>query len=191
MRSISTDQLTILCQPTTEDGARVYDLIKRCPPLDTNSMYCNLLQCSHFTKTSVAAFQNGDLVGFVSGYRIPERHNTLFVWQVAVSEHVRGTGLAGRMLNDILSRPCNSIEIQQLETTITESNHASWKLFKSFARKTESQLEISPLFTREKHFDQRHDTEFLVRINLAPTPGSQRVKHEKLNHTENKNSKQQ
>src|SRR5690606_15070663 len=54
------------------DGSDVYKLISCCQPLDTNSMYCNLMQCSHFAQTVVAAEMNGELVGFISGYRLPQ-----------------------------------------------------------------------------------------------------------------------
>ncbi|MDA3870409.1 MAG: diaminobutyrate acetyltransferase, partial [Gammaproteobacteria bacterium] len=87
-----------LRKPISTDGAAVHRLISQCPPLDTNSMYCNLLQCTHFADTSVAAVQENELVGFVSGYIVPQRADTLFVWQVAVGDKARGQGLAGRML---------------------------------------------------------------------------------------------
>ena len=105
MSQVKTAPLPIeLVQPTAELGAAVHKLISECPPLDTNSMYCNLLQSSHFAETAVAAVLENELVGFISGYRIPQRPETLFVWQVAVGEKARGQGLAGRMLKEILLR---------------------------------------------------------------------------------------
>lgn len=164
--SLSQPQ-TVLRPPTPNDGASVFRLIGRCPPLDTNSMYCNLLQCTHFAGTSVAAVQtvntNEELVGFISAYLIPEREDTLFIWQVAVDERARGIGLAGNMLKHILDRPqCN--QITYLETTITESNKASWALFESLANKLGTTLEKSVMFDSDKHLAGEHDTEFLARI---------------------------
>ena len=83
--------------PKSTDGAQVHQLIENCPPLDTNSMYCNLVQCTHFADTSVAVTLDDEMVGFISGHLIPERPDTLFIWQVAVSKKARGQGLAGRM----------------------------------------------------------------------------------------------
>ena len=60
-----------LRQPVAKDGPAVFELIKECPPLDNNSVYCNLLQCTHFSSTSVAGYQGEKLVGFVSGYIMP------------------------------------------------------------------------------------------------------------------------
>src|SRR5690554_7291512 len=69
-----------LRRPRATDGYALNQLVKRCPPLDTNSVYCNLLQCSDFSATGIAAEDSqGELVGFISGYRPPSRPDTLFV----------------------------------------------------------------------------------------------------------------
>ncbi|QIL90121.1 diaminobutyrate acetyltransferase [Microbulbifer sp. SH-1] len=153
----------LLRRPVSEDGAAVHRLIGNCPPLDTNSLYCNLLQASHFSATSVAAELDGRLVGFISGYLIPERPDTLFIWQVAVAEQGRGMGLAGRMLREILDRPACT-QVRHLETTITPDNDASWALFRSLARKLDANCCDSVLFDRERHFNGQHDSEMLLRI---------------------------
>ncbi len=148
----------------------VFRLIGNCPPLDTNSSYCNLLQCSHFSNTSVAAERDGELVGFISGYAIPERPDTLFVWQVAVSEQVRGVGLASRMLTHILARPkCE--QFCYLETTITEDNQASWALFKRFAKTQKADFQPATWMDKDVHFAGQHDSEVLVRIGPFKSPG--------------------
>jgi len=122
------------------------------------------LQCSHFSGTSVAATCQGELLGFISGYLIPERPNTLFIWQVAVDEQARGQGLATRMLQNILARDlCTNVSA--IETTITESNKASWALFNRLASKLNAQLNSSVMFDREQHLDNAHDTEMLVKIS--------------------------
>lgn len=149
--------------PTLVDGMAVFRLVEKCPPLDANSSYCNLLQSSHFASTSVAAEVDGELVGFISGYVIPERPDCLFIWQVAVSEQARGLGLASHMLRHILERPhCGDIRF--LETTITQANDASWALFKSLAKKLSTNFESSIWMDKEIHFDGQHDSESLIRI---------------------------
>ncbi len=152
-----------LRRPVPEDGASVFDLVERCPPLDPNSRYCNLLQCTHFAGTSVTAVQQDDIVGFISAYLVPDRADTLFIWQVAVSELVRGQGLATRMVNDILARPECS-QVSYIETTITESNQASWALFQGLVNKLSTELHASVIFDKEQHFVNAHETEMLVRI---------------------------
>ncbi|MBE0435553.1 MAG: diaminobutyrate acetyltransferase [Methylomicrobium sp.] len=152
-----------LSQPTAEVGAQVHRLISECPPLDPNSMYCNLLQSSHFSETAVAAKIGDELVGFVSGYRIPQRPDTLFVWQVAVGEKARGQGLATRMLLAILARPVNQ-DINRIETTITPNNKASWALFEGLAKKLDTQIGSAVMFDKTRHFADQHETEMLVKV---------------------------
>lgn len=158
-----TRQTPNLRLPVPEDGTSVHQLIEASPPLDPNSIYCNLLQCSHFASTSVAADIEGELVGFVSGYFIPERNDTLFIWQVAVAEKARGQGLASKMIQHIVSRSVCE-HVNYIETTITESNEASWRLFQGLAKRLSARLEHSVMFDRNKHFAGMHDSEMLVRV---------------------------
>ncbi|WP_221892316.1 diaminobutyrate acetyltransferase [Teredinibacter haidensis] len=157
--------------PVLEDGMSVFRLIQRCPPLDTNSSYCNLLQCGHFSSTSVAADLDGELVGFISGYLVPERPGILFIWQVAVDERARGLGLVSQMLAHMLNRSsCRGI--RHLETTITKDNKPSWGLFKSLAKRLGADIQSSSWLDKQAHFDGQHDSESLVRIgpfNLGQT----------------------
>lgn len=150
-------------EPTVEDGSRVWELIHACEPLDRNSMYCNLLQCDHFADTCVVAEIDGDVVGWVSAYIVPSDPDTLFVWQVAVSDSARGRGVAKKMLNELVSRPgCADVEF--LKTTITKDNEASWALFNGFADQTDADLDHDAHYVRDAHFDGRHATEHLVTI---------------------------
>lgn len=149
--------------PESADGAPVHDLIAACPPLDTNSRYLNLLQCSHFADTCAIARRGDEVVGFLSAYLIPNRPDTLFVWQVAVSSEARGQGLAKRLLMDVLSRPfCSGV--RRLEATITEDNEGSWALFTSLAKSLKAAEERSPIFDKQVHFAGKHDTEYLISI---------------------------
>lgn len=160
---MSSSQTILLRAPTLEDGMSVFRLIQRCPPLDVNSSYCNFLQCGHYSSTSVAADLNGRLVGFISGYLVPDHPNTFFVWQVAIDEHARRVGLASQMLLHVLSRPsCHGI--RYLETTITQDNQPSWNLFKSLANRLDTELQSSPWLDKKIHFDGQHDSESLIRI---------------------------
>lgn len=152
-----------LRKPVPEDGADVFELVQQSPPLDPNSMYCNLLQATHFADTSVSATFDGQLVGFISGYLLPTQPQTLFIWQVAVAESARGQGLASRMLDNILQRPYCS-QVSYLETTITENNAASWRLFTALAERLTTEINASVMFERQQHFQGQHDTEMLARV---------------------------
>jgi len=148
-------------EPT--DGMALHQLVRACPPLDTNSSYCNLLQSSHFHNTSVAAMLDDELVGSVTGYRIPDQPDTLFVWQVAVHTKARGKGLAKAMLHNLLERMMPE-GVRFIETSITDDNEASQKLFSRFANEQHTQMVRSVMFDKELHFVGAHDTEYLYRL---------------------------
>jgi L-2,4-diaminobutyric acid acetyltransferase len=153
----------LLRKPQAADAVRVWDLVAACPPLDRNSVYCNLLQCADFSDTCVLAESNGDAVGWISGYRPPGAAATLFIWQVAVHERARGLGLAGRMLLELLQR--ESVDgISYLKTTITPDNDASRALFRSVAARAGAPLHESSGFDANDHFGGRHASERLITI---------------------------
>lgn len=149
--------------PEPEDGSDVHGLVSRCTPLDENSMYCNLLQCSHFAETCALAEVDGDAHGFVSGYLVPQRPERLFIWQVAVAPEARGLKLGKRMILDILRRPVCRV-VRELHTTITPENAASHGVFKSVARSLDSEVEQEVLFDEDDHFDGKASTEVLWKI---------------------------
>src|SRR5690606_20414192 len=153
----------LLRQPEASDGAAVWQLVSECAPLDRNSMYCNLLQCDHFADTSIIAEHDGDIIGWISAYIVPNEPDTLFIWQVAVAERARGLGLAGRMLQGLLDRAARG-GVTALKTTITDDNEASWALFRRFAAAQGAPLEREAHFRRDEHFAGRHATEHMVTI---------------------------
>ena len=149
--------------PSADDAGAIADLIASCPPLDPNSLYCNLLQCTHFAGTCVKAERDGILEGWISGYRPPEDPEAMFVWQVAVHQRARGLGLGVAMLGALLQRP-GSAGARRLITTVTPSNEASRRMFAAFARSREARVDVRPLFDRERHFVGRHESEELISI---------------------------
>lgn len=149
-------------KPKIDEAKHIFQLIKECPPLDLNSEYLYLLLCHHFSDTCVVAKLNSKIVGFVSGYLLPDKKNTLFVWQVAVAKEHRGKGLASKMIKDIIQRP--GVNIEFIEATITPSNFASKSLFTSIASAFNSSVEMNHLFTEEEFGNKKHEEENLIRI---------------------------
>lgn len=138
-------------------------LVADCPPLDTNSVYCNLLQCSHFSATSMGAFRDGRLLGSLTAYCPPDHPDTLFVWQVAVHPDARGQALGRQLLERVLAQTALH-DVRFVETTITADNGASWHLFRRFAETRAAATSEQVMFDRTSHFQDRHDTEYLLRI---------------------------
>lgn len=150
-------------QPTVADGPSIYDLVKRSKPLDVNSRYLYLLQCSHFANTCAVAESDGSVQAFVSAYVRPDQPDTLFVWQVAVDASLRGRGVAGRLLEHLLARPhLNGIRF--IEATVNPSNNASRNLFASLARKHDCDMHESMLFEEQLLGDEGHEAEIMLRV---------------------------
>jgi L-2,4-diaminobutyric acid acetyltransferase len=158
----------VLRTPQASDGHRISRLVAASPPLDVNSPYCHLLQCTDFAETCVLAERDGALLGWISAYRPPATPENLFVWQVAVATQARGEGLAGRMLDELITRPAAQ-GATALTATVTEENAASWRLFEAFARRHSARLERSVRFDGERHFAGAHDSEWETRISPLPT----------------------
>ena len=162
-------QPIVLRRPRADDGPAITRLIAASPPLDINSRYCILLQCTDFGGTCVVAERAGEIVGWLSGYRPPAEPEALFVWQVASHPQARGEGLALRMVSALVERPA-AAGAAVLTTTITEANHASWRLFRAFARSRGTELTRTLRFEREGHLGGEQDDEFEARIPLLPSP---------------------
>ena len=154
-------------KPVAADGPAVTALIAQCPPLDPNSAYCNLLQCTHFADHCVIAERHGAIEGWVSGYRPPSEPESFFVWQVAVAPAARGQRLGSRMIEELLDRP-SAQGVDYLITTVTDDNVPSWALFKGLAKQWNTALAKSVLFDRDTHFAGAHATEWLARIGPLP-----------------------
>lgn len=168
-RNKSIDADIVLRTPTAGDGVSLHRLVGECPPLDPNSLYCNLLQCTHFAATSVVAESRGRIVGAISGYVLPDDERTLFIWQVAVSPEARNQGLAMRMLREILARPwCRSVH--RLHTTVTPDNQASRTLFTALARDLEAPFREHVWFESQRHFGGLHADEVLLQIGPFSRP---------------------
>ena len=157
------DPSTMFRQPTVEDGPFIFDLVVRSKPLDVNSRYLYLLQCSHFANTCAVMESDGFVQAFISAYVLPEQLNTLFIWQIAVDASQRGKGIGSQLVNHLLKRVHLS-NIQYIEATVNPSNNASRNLFKSLARKSNCDIQESMLFEAELFGEDAHEAEMLIRV---------------------------
>ncbi len=120
----------------------------------------------HFPATCIVAGEGESLQGYISGYLVPDKSDTLFVWQVAVHPDARGKGLAGQMLRQLLRRP-GLRHVRFIETTVGPENRASRALFEGMARSLNTRFSESPLFGRSL-FAPGHTTNPLLRIAHFP-----------------------
>lgn len=157
--SLSTDPVSVTVKtPRLGDGGGMWRVARDSQTLDLNSSYAYVLFARDFASTCRVAVVDGEVVGFVLGYRRPEDPTRLFVWQVAVDADQRGRGLSGRMLDDLVESPQDGQRVAWVETTITDDNTASQRLFASLARRWNVGETIEPLFESE-HFPDGHDPE--------------------------------
>ncbi|MBE0495015.1 MAG: diaminobutyrate acetyltransferase [Campylobacterales bacterium] len=147
--------------PKLSDSPQLFSLVTRSKPLDVNSRYVYMLVASHFQTTSIVATQGEKVVGFVSGYTLPQSPQTLFVWQVAVDESTRGRGLAVQMIEHLLTQlPM----VRQIHTTITPSNVPSRRLFERIAAKLDAPIRSERGFECTLFGEDAHEEELLYVI---------------------------
>ncbi|MGP4069545.1 diaminobutyrate acetyltransferase [Halobacillus sp. B29] len=149
------------CEPEKSDGAEVYEMIENIPILDLNSSYSYLLWCEFFSDTSVVVKDEGNTVGFISGFIHPSSPDTLFIWQVAVAESERGQGLATRMIDHIVER---HEDVNYIEATVSPSNKPSQQLFQGYAKKKEVSCDISVCFEEDDFPGEDHEQENTFKI---------------------------
>jgi L-2,4-diaminobutyric acid acetyltransferase len=164
--STETEDLEIR-KPRAGDGLEIHRLIASSPPLDINSIYSYYLLADHFRDSCVVAESSGKLVGFISAYRIPNRADTLFVWQVVVDEVMRGKKLASRML-DALLQGYEDAGVAFVEATVNPSNAASRGLFERLARQRGSSVQVKTYLEASAFGDSgEHESELLLRVPLS------------------------
>ncbi|MAT15641.1 MAG: diaminobutyrate acetyltransferase [Planctomyces sp.] len=166
-----TPRELILREPTPQDAAWIWRLVRETGVLDHNSSYLYLLLCRDFSKSCIVAVDGLRVVGFISGYRLPESPSTLFVWQVGVSQSARRRGIASRMLTALIANCQKHAELEFMEATVTADNQASRRLFKKYAEQHGLDLVEETGFTEADFGFGDHAAEPRLRIG----PLNQRV----------------
>lgn len=154
--------LTFQC-PTIGDGAAVWRLAHAAGGLDANSSYAYLLWCRDFANTSVVARVDDQIAGFVTGFCRPDAPMVLLVWQVAVDPARRGEGIAAAMLDALVAR-VRRRGVSHIETTITSTNAASHRLFRSLATRLDAPVDDGSVLFEPSDFPDGHEAEQLIRI---------------------------
>jgi len=150
-------------KPEKKDTYPIYTQVKNSPPLELNTYYAYLLITTHFRDTSAVASVDDRVLGFIAGYRIPCRMDTLFIWQVCTDESMQGKGLAKKMVYEILDRTENK-DIRFIEATVTPSNIDSNIFFRSLASFFKCGFSCKDYFKKEDFEPLNHEEEVLYRI---------------------------
>lgn len=145
----------LFSKPLKENAKDIYNLIKRGGVLDLNSEYLYLLQCTHFSETCSVVTFNDEIIGFVSGYLLPNKSDTLFIWQVAVDERFRGQNIAFKTIMNIFNSNEN---IKYILSTVSPSNKSSQRVFEKLANHFNTKIENETAFSLED-FLNSHEIE--------------------------------
>lgn len=145
----------VLRKPQKNDAKQIVNLIKIGGTLDLNSEYLYLLQCTHFQDTCCVALYEDQIIGFVSGYRIPNETEKLFIWQVAVNSAFRGQNLAMNLILDITKR--QTLPIHYIISTVSPSNSASARVFEKVAHFFKTTLTYNTLFAIDDFLDAHEE----------------------------------
>jgi len=152
-----------------DDALSMHRIARESKVLETNTVYCYLAFVHHFGSDGcIVVERDGQVVGYVQGYRIPSERETVFVWQIGVDQSERGKGLGKHLLKQLCFRLSDD-GVTHLAATVTPSNIPSrcpcflayfffssclvhiWKLFRGFANELGVNCIESPLFKSE-HF---------------------------------------
>lgn len=150
-----------LRKPKKEDAKKIVNLIKIGGTLDLNSEYLYLLQTTHFQESCCVAVYKDEIVGFVSGYMIPQKNEQLFIWQVAVAKALRGQNLAMRMIMYIVDK----LNVNYIISTVSPSNHSSIRVFQKIAQSLNTNIVDEVLF-KISDFNDAHEEE--VQYTIGP-----------------------
>lgn len=143
----------------------MFRIVKESNVLDVNSSYSYLMWGKFFHNTSmIAECKDGHVVAFVSGFLLPERNDTLFIWQIGVEEKQRGKGLATKLIIELLRHVRKNKNVRYLEATVTPSNVPSSKLFKGIAKRLATDCVIKECFSEDLFPDGTHERELSYRI---------------------------
>ncbi|QDU80596.1 L-2,4-diaminobutyric acid acetyltransferase [Polystyrenella longa] len=165
----SDNQKLTLRQPTTMDAGWMWRLVRETGVLDSNSCYLYLLLCRDFSESCIVAEDGSRIVGFISGYRPPETPNTLFIWQVGVSQSARRRGIALRMLISLVDRCRQQQGLEYVEATVTADNQASRRLFEKYANANRLDINEETGFVESEFVFGGHDAEPRLRIGPLNT----------------------
>lgn len=151
-------------QPNMQDGKNIWDLVNKTDVLDLNSSYSYIMWCDKFADSSIVAYKNDELVGFIKGFvHESQGKQVLFIWQIAVVESVRGEGLGTKMIQAVLEHT----KVEYLEATVTPSNTASNNLFKGIAEKFNATYQLNE-YIKSDDFPSVEDEEEEKLYHIGP-----------------------
>lgn len=144
------------------DGGAMWKLARESGVLEENAEYTYHMFTHYFGEASVVVEIDGQVVGFIAGFRPPDHPDTAFVWQIAVDEVARGQGLARLMIHGVVQRLAP--EVRYVEATVSPSNEPSQRTFRRVAHDLDAPWSEEILFPGDRFHGPSHEDEVLFRI---------------------------
>lgn len=142
-----------------EDGAVMRRIARESGGLEDNSTYAYVLLADRFGDATLIAEHGGEPVGYVAALRTAARPDTAFVWQIGVAAGQQGRGIASALLDAV----ADVRGVRRVEATVAPSNHASRRLFESFAGRRGAAFAWSDGYHAD-WFGEAHEAERLITI---------------------------
>ena len=144
------------------DGGAMWRVARESGVLEENAEYTYHMFTHYFSEASIVAEKDGEVVGFIAGFRPPDHPDTAFVWQIAVAPAARGEGLARLMIHGVLRGLAPGV--RYLEATVSPSNEPSQRTFHGIARDLDAPCSEEILFPGDRFHGPSHEDEVLFRI---------------------------
>lgn len=125
---MGNDRLMMYERPTINDVSEVVGIARKKKNLDRNSSYLYALHCLHFRDTSLVAKNDGKVVGFVIGYRIPTRPQIQFIWQYGLEQPFDSQDNVVELVSHMLRLEENK-GLAGLDVSLDLAHHDALRLF--------------------------------------------------------------
>lgn len=106
------------------------------------------------------------VAAFCMGIRSTDDPDILLIWQIGVGPEYRGSGNAGRLLDETY-RVAKDLGCRRLQVTIAADNKASLATFKRFARSLDATLEPVSALSFVDPIEKISEEETVYEIGLS------------------------
>ncbi len=149
----------------TEDVAAVQAFVSTCPPLGVHTAFTYWVLSQYSSTFSFVAESDGRLCGLLTALATDRLDPGLYLWQLGVSEELRGQGVAGRLLSQ-LAQAMPPAGVTSFDVSISPENEASRRTFQGFARTVGAAWEVVGRSRVVDLFFGHDDSETIHRLTL-------------------------
>lgn len=116
--------------PDENDAPLIQELARKCPPLDVHTVYTYWVICKFFSESCIIAEDNGVPFAYITAV---ETDDTVFIWQICISEKYRGMKISALLIDFVLNYA--EAKNKTVSVSIDKENTASNSAFQSYCSK--------------------------------------------------------